>query len=145
MDSREFVSFAGRVVALGKAGARSAISRAYYGAFHTAGELIEELTGESLRSGKAHNLVPQYVMSADHDAGNLAARLLSDLHGHRIKADYELSMEFVEATDFAKTQVEAALAVQRHLDEFRSACLADPHLLQQFRDGIARIKAIHKV
>lgn len=145
MNASEFISFAGRVVALGKAGARSAISRAYYGAFHCAGEFIEELTGESLRSGKSHNLVPQYMLSTSNHAGNLAGRLLLDLHNRRIKADYNLSLETVEDVDFAKTQVEAALEAQRQLELFRQECLADLELLENLRDGVARVKAIHKV
>jgi hypothetical protein len=36
MEPAEFISFASRVVAYSKAGARSAVSRAYYGAFHKA-------------------------------------------------------------------------------------------------------------
>jgi hypothetical protein len=144
MNSSEFIAFAGRVVTLGKAGARSAISRAYYGAFHTAANVVEDLTGVLLRSGKSHNLVSQFMMAVSHSEANLAARLLLDLHNHRIKADYNLSLEAVEILDFTKTQVEAALQAERRLEQFRRDCLADPQLRQSLRDAVARVKSIHK-
>lgn len=83
MDGSEFVGLSGRIVSMGRAGARSAVSRAYYGAFHIAMRLLDELDRAPPRSGKAHNLVPQMLESAGHPDGRAAGTLLSDLHSDR--------------------------------------------------------------
>ncbi len=43
MKPEEFIAFAGKVATFDRAGARSAVSRAYYGAYHAALELLSEL------------------------------------------------------------------------------------------------------
>jgi hypothetical protein len=83
MDATEFVVLSGKLVALGKAGARSAVSRAYYGVFHLAQTILNDIAGETLASGKAHNLVPIFIKSANHSHASAAANLLSDLHAER--------------------------------------------------------------
>ena len=144
MDASDFITFAGRTVNLGKAGARSAISRAYYGAFHIACDILLELNARVPRGGKSHNLVPQYIHSANHALGTLAAKMLLDLHTERIRADYDMSSESVERPELARLRVESALEVQRLLEQFRQDCRADPGLRQQLHDGVAKVKAVHK-
>lgn len=145
MNATEFITIAGRVIGLGKAGPRTAISRAYYGLFHIARSLVEEFTAETYGSGKSHNLIPQFIEEAAHPTGITVARMLGDLHTERIKADYRLNDESTDDVEFAKVCVETALYGQRLLEQFRQECLADPQLLQNLRDGVARVKAIHKV
>jgi uncharacterized protein (UPF0332 family) len=144
MEPSEFVTFAGRAVTQGKAGARTAISRAYYGLFHAAQQIVQELTGEASGSGKAHNLVPQFLWSTKHLTASDAARIISSLHGDRIEADYKLSRELPEQLEFAKSKVELALDTLPLLEQFRKDCRADPQLLQSLRDAVARVKSIHK-
>jgi hypothetical protein len=144
MEANEFLAFAGRTVALGKAGARSAISRAYYGAFHLSRELLEDLVAETSRNARSHNLVPQFLSAANHVAATNAARALINLHTQRIIADYDLLNETVESLETAKLRVELAMDVARLLEEFRRDCLADPQLLQNLRNGVARVKSIHQ-
>src|SRR5689334_4108895 len=108
MEPSEFVTFAGRAVIHGKAGARSAISRAYYGAFHAARELLEELAGGIPASGKMHNLISQFLWSTKHASASSAARMIATLHSDRIAADYNLSFELSEDLRFAKSKVELA-------------------------------------
>lgn len=145
MDPGDFITFASRNVTQGKAGARSAISRAYYGVFHIAREVLHELASELPRGASAHNLVPQYLQAVDHPTSNAVATLLSGLHSERIKADYQLSATSVEATDVAKLHVESAVESQQLLEQFRRDCLADPRLLQELRDSVARVKAVHRI
>lgn len=145
MEASEFLTFAGRAVTMGKAGARSAVSRAYYGVFHTARNLLHELVGEFAASGRSHNLVPQYLSSANHPPGNAAATLLSSLHRSRILADYDLSNPAVENTQLVKLEVEMALEAQRLLDEFGHDCRSDPTVLDALRNGIAKVKSVHRM
>lgn len=144
MKAEEFIRFAGRIVTQGSAGARSAVSRAYYGVFHTAADLIEELTGQRCRSGKAHNLVSQFIEFSQHPHAKQAALAITDLHTERIQADYRLSSSEIESVDYAKACVETALRTQRLLAKLRSDCLADPKQLQKLSDGVARVKSIHQ-
>jgi hypothetical protein len=136
MEAIEFVAFAGKIVTMGRAGARSAVSRAYYGTFHIARDLLHELIGEFPGSGRSHNLVPQYLFSANHPPGNAAATLLSSLHRSRILADYDLANGSVEDTQVVKLQVEMAVEAHRLLGEFRRDALSNPAVLDSLRAGI---------
>jgi hypothetical protein len=144
MEPGEFITFASRTVTQGKAGARSAISRAYYGAFHASRRVLQELAAEVPRSAAAHNLLPQFFQAVNHPSANAAATLLSGLHGERIKADYQLTLTSIEETAFAKLMVESAVETQNHLGAFHRDCRADARLLQEFRDGVARVKSVHQ-
>lgn len=144
MEPGEFVTFAGRSVIHGKAGARSAISRAYHGVFHVARELLMQLGGNVPGSGKSHNLVSQFRWSSKHESACAPARIIASLHGDRIEADYKLSAHGCEDLAFAKSRVELAtdaISLQTH---FRNDCLANPQLLQNLRDRVARVKSIHQ-
>ncbi|MBX9788753.1 MAG: hypothetical protein K2Y37_07535 [Pirellulales bacterium] len=141
MDAADFITLSGKLVSMGKSGARSAVSRAYYGAFHVARAVLIDLASESCGSGKAHNLVPLYLGSANHPDASVAANLLSDLHANRIKADYSLDLARAESQPFATHGVETAHEIQRRLILFRAACEQDVELRGRLRDGIARIKA----
>lgn len=90
MTPLEFLSFAGRVATLGSAGARSAVSRAYYGAFHFARETLGELEVKVARNGTSHAILPQYLQSTNSTTAKDAAILLSHLHYSRNKCDYDL-------------------------------------------------------
>lgn len=144
MKPAEFIVFAGRVVSLGPAGARSAISRAYYGAFHVALEVLRELVGEGPGGPKAHVLVPQFLASSHDQDAMLASSLLSDLLGARIRADYRLSNSSVERMILAMDKVESARAVESKLASFAERCRQEPAAIQRLREGIERVKAIHK-
>ena len=144
MEPGEFITFASRTVTQGKAGARSAISRAYYGVFHASRRVLQELAAEVPRNATAHNLLPQFFQAVNHPSAIAAATLLSGLHGERIKADYQLTLAPIEETAFARLMVESAVEVQRHLEAFRGDCLADARLLQDFRDGVARVRSVHQ-
>lgn len=141
MDAADFITLSGKLVAMGTSGARSAVSRAYYGAFHLAQDLLSDLAAESCGSGKAHNLVPLYIGSANHPDAKIAADLLSDLHSDRVKADYSLGLPKAESQQFAMHGVESAHEIQRRLALFREECEQDIEIRRRLREGIARIKA----
>lgn len=144
MDAAEFIRLSGKIVAMGKAGARSAVSRAYYGAFHLAQDILAEIASEPRGAGRSHVVVPQFLESANHPDAIAAARLLSDLHSDRIKVDYHLGDASVESLAFAQTNVVMAEECERLLTAFRAACQADERLRTTLREGIAKVKAIHR-
>jgi len=143
MEPTEFISFAGKSVTMGRAGARSAVSRAYYGIFHLARNTLRDLVAEFPASGRAHNLIPQYLQSADHPQASSAATLLSSLHSNRILADYDLSNPSVENMQHAKLQVEMALETQRLIEEFRRHCQSDQAVPDKLRVGLQKVKSAH--
>lgn len=139
MEALEFLTFSGRVVSFGKAGARSALSRAYYAVFHLAHDLLADVASAPPRNGKSHNLIPIYLKCSTHFDVVGAANLLSDLHSVRIKADYQLRDESVEGVQVARLAVERADRVRLLLDSFRAACAAEP-VRQELVDGISKLK-----
>jgi hypothetical protein len=144
MDAEEFVTLAGKVAGMGKAGARSAVSRAYYGAFHFAISILDELATAPASNGKGHNLVPIFLKSCNHPDAQSAADLLSDLHSDRIKADYHIADNRFEGLTFAQNDVENAETIKALLQRFRTACVADESLRRNLRDGVNRVKASFK-
>ena len=145
MDPTEFVVVAGKIVGFGPAGARSAVSRAYYGAYHFGVCVLEEFQSAPPGNNKQHNLVPEFILTAGHPDGNRAARLLADLHGERIKADYRLENHSVETLEFAQSGVTTAEEIVRLLTLFVTACRSDSALQQSLKDGVQSVKRVRKI
>ena len=144
MNPADFIALAGTIVGRGPAGARSAVSRAYYGAFHAASDLLADLEYDCPRNGKAHSLVPQFLQaSADVDA-QLAGGLLSDLHSERVKADYRIRDAGVETLSYGKAGVETASTVLHHLEAFKKAC-ESAEVVDDLRAAVAKIKQIRRI
>lgn len=95
MEPREFISLAIRLSrSQREADLRSAISRAYYGAFHVACEFLEscgiQLSGKVLHGADVHKKVRFCLReSGDFDAAK-AAEKLGSLRDKRNHADYDL-------------------------------------------------------
>ena len=144
MQPGEFITIAGRLASmnLGAAGARTAISRAYYGAFHLAVNLLEQFATAPRRNGQGHVLVPAFLGSANHVDATIAASLLQDLHTSRIKADYQINDARIETPEFARSEIEVAMEVQKRLASFADACRSDPALVNVLREGIAKTRAV---
>ena len=122
MRPLDFVSVARQ---LGKnedeASLRSAASRAYYGAFHFAGQRLEELTANHSNSfrwsgvRKNHDNLRAEWRLRWGPAGYLIASFLFDAHEMRKTADYELEVVFTpedKAAAFGFV-AQALLAVHR--------------------------------
>jgi uncharacterized protein (UPF0332 family) len=97
MNPTDFLDLAARLVPSGtEAAFRTAVSRAYYGAFHTAVLLIKEL-GVALPVGpESHQKVRYCLMESGEAMGLQAGISLQILRQHRNQADYDLdkSSEF---------------------------------------------------
>jgi uncharacterized protein (UPF0332 family) len=75
----------------GEARFRSAISRAYYGAYHLAAALLQELQIPVRRNQTGHQQVYRCLFGCGHPNAVLAAQLLDELRSERNGADYDLS------------------------------------------------------
>ncbi|HQU46855.1 MAG TPA: hypothetical protein PK867_28885, partial [Pirellulales bacterium] len=138
MNPAEFIVLAGRIVTFGPAGARTAVSRSYYGAFHEALDLLDDIGCGCPRNGKAHNLVPIFLDFPGISDARRASGLLSDLHSDRVKCDYRLRELSVEDTAFAKLDVETSIKITDLLKKFQLECQSAP-MLQAFQSHVARI------
>jgi hypothetical protein len=123
MTGADFIALAGKLAANAnsdEAAFRSAVSRAYYGAYHIAISLLEELGFPLPANANGHLFAQRTLVGSGHQAGRQAGYLLGDLHADRIKADYKLENRGVGTERFAKLRVEAAVAIQSALSSCRS-------------------------
>ena len=126
MNGDAFISLAGKLAtAADPAALRSAVSRAYYGAFHMAEAFLAEIDRPVPRNANAHVLVARTLQRSGQPDAIRAGSLLGDLHSDRIKADYRLDDLRVETTAFARLSVETAHEIQValaqcHLEPARS-------------------------
>lgn len=98
---------------------RTAIGRAYYGAFHLAKAYLDQL---GVRTG-THGKLPELLAVSGHADSILAGRYLSELYEARRKADYDLTQARITAEccnlHFVKDQIERASEVKALLDKCR--------------------------
>lgn len=125
MNGDEFIEFAGKLAARTRSDAatcRTATSRAYYGAFHTARALLRELGYIAPTLANVHVFVQHYLIGSGQSDAQRAGRFLGELHSDRIKADYRIDLLAVEDPRFAQASVELA---HRCLSALR-ACEQEP-------------------
>jgi uncharacterized protein (UPF0332 family) len=91
MTGRDFLAVASALAAgPTEAECRSAISRAYYAAFHTAREFIIRLRFRVPAGEQAHAYLWLRLSNTGDPAADSIGRLLRDLRGRRNNADYDL-------------------------------------------------------
>jgi uncharacterized protein (UPF0332 family) len=114
MDAREFLRLA-ETLARGTSEVewRSAVSRAYYAAFHLARDLLFHCSFTVPRADRAHAyLWLRLAHAGDPDVEN-AGSDLNTLRGSRNRADYDLGRPFPQST--AASQVHLARETIRRL------------------------------
>jgi uncharacterized protein (UPF0332 family) len=106
MSGREFLSLAMRL-ASGSTEAewRSAISRAYYAAFHVARELLEDLGFAVARGDRAHAYLWRRLTNSGSPPVGLAGSELNALRGDRNAADYELHRPVTQGMAVLQSQL----------------------------------------
>lgn len=122
MDFRDFLIVAEQL-ARGDLEAqwRSAVSRAYYAAFHVAGGFLRDLGFAVPRSDRAHAFL-WLRLSNCGDAGMLdAGRLLQDMRNLRNRADYD-ERQSISQADAHRTVLLSGKVIER-LDAFVSDAL----------------------
>jgi uncharacterized protein (UPF0332 family) len=115
MDFREYLKLATTLAAgTGEAEWRSAISRAYYAAFHVARELLMSLGFRVPRADRAHSYL--WLRFANAGAANvkIAGNRLNDLRSQRNRADYDSHSSLLQAT--AVNEVKNAEDIIQALD-----------------------------
>ena len=123
MTGDEFINLAGKLAtSADEAAHRSAVSRAYYGAFHLASAYLDEIERSVPRNSNAHVQIARKLQSAGQADAIRAGSLLGDLHSDRIKADYRLDDVRAGTSAFARICVETAHEIRSAL----SACRTEP-------------------
>ncbi|HEV3003397.1 MAG TPA: hypothetical protein VGX78_03005 [Pirellulales bacterium] len=93
---------------------RSAVSRAYYGVFHLARQLLRDLGFVVPRADQTHAYLWLRLSNCGHPQVRLAGSDLNTLRRERNRADYELERTF--GHDDALLQVKASHRVSQILD-----------------------------
>ena len=125
MSGDDFIALAGILAATARqeeSRYRTAVSRAYYGAFHVAASFVAEFNVRVPRNHVAHNEVYRLLSSVPHPEPRRAAQFLNQLRGERNAADYDLS-----ATRF-REQANATLSVEiaHRVRTMLHACRQEP-------------------
>src|SRR5262245_21874293 len=90
MTGHDFISLAGRLAASrDEAALRTAVSRAYYGAFHLAIAFLAEI--DCPVSTNDHAEPVRRLSNSGNENAITAGRMLNDLQGARIRADYKFN------------------------------------------------------
>lgn len=96
---------------------RTAVSRAYYAAFHVASDVLEGLGFRLDKGAAAHGKASQYLLNSGDTALARVGSQLSDLHGKRIDADYRLGNTIIETRNTAVALVAQAHSMIQALDQ----------------------------
>jgi len=119
MDGSDFIALAGRLAAAPQANEatyRTAVSRAYYGAFHLARSFLTELGFQPVGNANVHAFVQRYLNGSGYTEACLAALQLTHLQSGRNRADYDLDDSEVGLRQYAMVSVERAHRVASALD-----------------------------
>jgi uncharacterized protein (UPF0332 family) len=128
MDGRNFIALAGRLAvapAADEAMYRTAVSRAYYGAFHLARGFLFELGFAPVRNANIHGLVRQYLNGSKNRDARVASSHLQRLQTARNQADYDLDDLEVGSQAFAMATVERAHRVAPAFGRRREGAVRD--------------------
>jgi hypothetical protein len=126
MDPREFLDVAADwAVAVREAEWRSAVSRAYYAAFHVACRLFRRAGFIVPGAERAHGYLWLRLSNSGHTDVIEAGRKLSYLRRDRNDADYELGRPFPQ--QLAIDDVAAAMSIIQLLETVETT----PHVLTQ--------------
>jgi uncharacterized protein (UPF0332 family) len=139
MTGREFIQAAGRWASQANdiASIRTAISRAYYGAFHLSRDLLTADFAWRCRGGNDHQWVQRHFLHCGDVDAQLAGRLLVALHDHRKLADYDLAERRIESPATALSCVDMAIDVQTYLDRLSADEVARLRTdMQRYREAV---------
>ncbi len=98
MNPRDFLTLANALAAgTTEAAWRTAISRAYYAAFHTARQLLRDLGFRVPRGDQAHAYLWMRLSNCGDPQLVVAGQKLQDLRGKRNEADYDIDLPLPQA------------------------------------------------
>ena len=108
---------------------RSAVSRAYYAAFHSVRQFMSGLGFSVPRTDLAHGYLSRRLSHSGHPPLDDAGSDLNFLRAERNFADYELTGNLAQAT--ARLQVQTAREIMETIDD----CAVEP-IRTQVRDAM---------
>lgn len=128
MNPREFISLAVKLSnCRQEAELRTAVGRAYYGAFHAAREVLEEcgvcFPPKELFGADIHRKVQFCLANAGDPDAALVAKKLNTLRRQRNQADYDLKTERFSLSNVKNVRscVQMAIEIVDALEQSRSA------------------------
>jgi uncharacterized protein (UPF0332 family) len=136
MDPADFISLAIRLSnSHNEADLRTAVSRAYYGAFHVVRELLEDcgiyLSGKELFKVEAHQKVRFCLGESGNEDAVVVAKKLGSLRDRRNEADYDLKLN----TFSHPTNVAIEMRIAREIVDGVLRCRTEP-TFSAFREGV---------
>jgi len=133
MNGSNYIDFAAKIAVTysDAASCRSAISRAYCGAFHVARAFLSQLDSRPPRNANVHAFIQHRLANCGHASITEVGKLLAGLHRDRLYADYNLMKAEVEELEYAKSRVAAARTIESSIE----ACDTD-EIRQQIKAGI---------
>jgi uncharacterized protein (UPF0332 family) len=106
MNSRDFLTLANALaVETTEAAWRTAVSRAYYAAFHASRLLLRDLGFRVPRADQAHAFLWMRLSNCGDGHLEAAGQKLQDLRGERNKADYDVDVPLAQAWSAARVRV----------------------------------------
>jgi uncharacterized protein (UPF0332 family) len=138
MNPEEFIEFAESLAhqPQQRACCRSIISRAYYGVFHGACELLAQL---KITTEFNHGHLQHDYRNSRNGTADEIGILLQQLGEYRVQADYRLHQRRSEDPAFAKSCLDDAFVAKDKLALLRTE-LQDPIARQAFVDAIAQYR-----
>jgi uncharacterized protein (UPF0332 family) len=126
MDATDFITFASQLAVQTNPTppqCRSAVSRAYYGAFHSAMNFLAGL-GHSCPIHNAHVWVVEMFGNCNVDEAVEISGLLDGLRLSRREADYDLAKVAAETKSNAMLRVERAKDIESRLDRCSAVAIS---------------------
>ena len=120
MDPKDFLRVANDLAQSDEAAElRSAVSRAYYAAFHVARKLLVDMGFEISKGPAAHGDVYKYLGNAGNPTVEHAGSNIGDLKGWRNQADYELDLDEHENSGSVQNIV---LITEQIIEDLEQCC-----------------------
>ncbi len=121
MTGRDFIACADRLAqSSAEAELRSAVSRAYYGAFHEARTLLRDSGVGLPRTEQVHVKIGFCLRDCGHAIAAQAAKQLERLREQRKAADYDLDDSRFVDSDKSQSEVARARRIADNLDRCRT-------------------------
>lgn len=106
MSGRDFLTLAKALLAEStEAHWRSAISRAYYAAFHVARQLLGDLGFRTPRADQAHAYLWLRLSNCGDPQIQIAGQRLRDLRSERNRADYDIDVPLLQTTAAVQVRI----------------------------------------
>jgi hypothetical protein len=122
MGAKDFVSLAFSILQIADlrpARCRTAIGRAYYGAFHVAIETLAVVHVQVYEGPQAHEHVVRLLHHGNDHELRFAANSLGNLRSWRNSADYRLSDSTAESETRTGLAIQAALSIISKFEQLR--------------------------